>query len=79
MSYQNNVEPTMGVPIKPPQFTVQCAEIRKIIEQLRERLVFVSIRNMQESPDKSLRSGHINEELEDIQIQLKDLLGSIQY
>jgi len=78
MTYQNNVDAPIGASTKPPQFVVQCAEIRKIIEQLREKLVFVSVRNMQEKCE-NLRGGHINEELEDIKTQLNDLLGSIQY
>lgn len=78
MSYQNNVEQTIGAPPFSPQFASQCVEIREIINQLRERLIFVSVRNLGEKAEK-LRSGHINEELEDIKIQLKDLLGSIQY
>lgn len=78
MSYQNNAEPNIGIPIKPPQFVVHCAEIRNTIEQLRQKLVFVSVRNTGEKTE-NLRSGHINEELEDIKTQLNDLLDSIQY
>lgn len=79
MSYQINAEPTIGVPIQPPQFTVQCAEIRKTIEQIREKLTFVTVRNVVREDPSTLRDGHLNGELQDIQTQLKDLLGSIQY
>lgn len=74
----NNVG-QIGTPIKPPQFASQIAEIMKIIEQMREKLCFVTIKNMQEKPEATLRDGHINGELEMVRNELKELCDSINY
>ena len=80
--YRNDVEQPMGAQTasQTPQFVVQCDEIRKIISQLREKLVFVTVLEGGENKLSEVpRNGHINSELMDIHIQLKDLLKRIQY
>lgn len=85
MSYQNNVDTlnyppeSVGQSLPQPQFVVQCAEIRKTIEQLKLKLTFVSVEIPRERAEKPLRNGHINHELDDISLSLRELLESIQY
>lgn len=76
----NNAGP-IGTPTKPPQFASQIAEIMKIIEQMREKLCFVTIRDIQvqERQETALRDGHLNGELEMVRGELKELLDSINY
>ena len=71
--------PGANVPVAKPKFVVQCEEIRKVIRELRERLVFVSVLNEEKEKADNPRDGHLNGELQDILTQLKGLLSGIQY
>ena len=87
MSYQDNrtidspYYPTGAVVqvIAQPQFVTQCAEIRKTIEQIKQKLTFVSVEIPRERGERAPSSGHINKELDDIGLSLRELLESIQY
>lgn len=69
----------IGTPMKPPQFASQIVEIMEIIEQMREKLCFVMIKNMQPREETALRDGHLNGELEMVRSELRELLDSINY